>query len=67
MTDRLGAGAMKCVNLGLTGYDACYVALASSLGGLWLTFDGKEHRQLADPGLSVDLEADIPHWKNEEV
>jgi predicted nucleic acid-binding protein len=29
------------VEKGLTGYDACYAALAKEIGGLWLTFDGK--------------------------
>lgn len=36
----------------LSGYDACYVALAAELGAVWLTFDRAAHARVADLGLS---------------
>ncbi len=41
MTKSLAASAESFVKLGLTGYDACYAALAKQLRGRWLTFDKK--------------------------
>lgn len=46
MTDDLALKADRFVRLGLTGYDACYAALAKDLKGLWLTFDQKAHKKL---------------------
>jgi predicted nucleic acid-binding protein len=43
MTKSLAVGAEPFVKLGLTGYDACYAALAKQLRGKWLTFDQKAH------------------------
>ena len=44
MTEDLAMKASRFVRLGLTGYDACYAALAKDMKGLWLTFDNKAHR-----------------------
>ena len=44
MTKRLAVKANYFAELGLTGYDACYAALAQDLSGIWLTFDKKAHR-----------------------
>ena len=37
----------------LTGYDACYVALAWELDGKWLTFDEAAHRRIESMGCSA--------------
>ena len=44
----------------ITVYDACYVALAEELGGVWLTFDGRAVSRLATPELACDLTAGLP-------
>ena len=44
MIEDLAVKANRFVKLGLTGYDACYAALARDLKGMWLTFDEKAHR-----------------------
>ena len=54
---RLAAGF---VALGLAGYDATYAALARSLDGQWLTFDGKAHRRIAGEGVSLLLDGGLP-------
>jgi predicted nucleic acid-binding protein len=41
--ESLAVKANTFVNLGLTGYDACYAALARDLKGIWLTFDAQTH------------------------
>ncbi len=41
--------------IGLSGYDAAYIALAKALSGKWLTFDGKAHRKIAHFKLSEFL------------
>ncbi|MFZ0612141.1 MAG: PIN domain-containing protein [Desulfobacterales bacterium] len=41
MTEDLAVKANRFVKKGLTGYDACYAALAFDLKGCWLTFDKK--------------------------
>jgi predicted nucleic acid-binding protein len=46
MSQALAAGAQAYVKLGLTGYDACYAALAKQLRGRWITFDQKAHRRI---------------------
>jgi predicted nucleic acid-binding protein len=49
--------------LGLTGYDACYAALAKDLKGLWLTFDHKAHRILEREKVSCLLADSLPkNW-----
>ncbi len=37
---------------GLTGHDATYAALASSLDGTWVTFDAEAHRRVEGLGIS---------------
>jgi predicted nucleic acid-binding protein len=48
MTPDLFRATRKMQTLGLSGYDASYVGLASLLGGRWVTFDRKAH-SLAEP------------------
>ena len=43
MTEKLAAGAYRYTKIGLTGYDACYAALAQDFKGTWLTFDRLAH------------------------
>ena len=52
--------ANRFVRMGLTGYDACYAALAEDLGGGWLTFDQKTHRIIEQECLSVFLADELP-------
>ena len=44
MTESLAVKANRFVRLGLTGYDACYAALAWDLKGMWLSFDEQAHK-----------------------
>ena len=60
MTKRLATKAHYFVNLGLTGYDACYAALALDLGGMWLTFDQKAHRLIKEENISCYLADKMP-------
>ena len=60
MTEALAVMADAFVKKGLTGYDACYAALAKDLKGCWLTFDGKAHRCIQDDHLSCDLFERLP-------
>jgi predicted nucleic acid-binding protein len=60
MTERLASMAGRFVELGLTGYDACYAALARDLNGTWLTFDDKAHRSIRKEGLSSLLTNRLP-------
>jgi len=60
MTDTLAQHAAGFVGLGLTGYDACYAALALELQGCWLTFDEKAHRTIAGKGVSCNLSVGLP-------
>lgn len=67
MTEKLAAKADRFVRLGLTGYDACYAALAKDLKGIWLTFDQKAHRAIEREKLSFCLEKSLPpHWPEEK-
>ena len=52
MTESLAKRVNRFVKKGLTGYDACYAALAQELKGLWLTFDRKAHEKIVDMGVS---------------
>jgi predicted nucleic acid-binding protein len=47
MTESLATRALPFVKQGLTGYDACYAAMAKQMHGIWLTFDQKAHRKIA--------------------
>lgn len=60
MTGAVAERATALVDQGLSGYDACYVALAAELQGLWLTLDGRACRAVNDPSLAVDLAGALP-------
>ena len=60
MTRQLSARAAFFVRQGLTGYDACYAALAEELQTKWLTFDVKAHRAIASFGVSLNLVYELP-------
>jgi predicted nucleic acid-binding protein len=60
MTDPLAVKADHFVKLGLTGYDACYAALARDLTGIWLTFDKKAHNLISKEKISCLLEERMP-------
>ena len=63
MTENLAIKAKHFVKLGLTGYDACYAALARDLKGNWLTFDKKAHRLIQKERISCLLEDGMPkNW-----
>jgi len=60
MTEELALNADRFVKIGLTGYDACYAALARELNGKWLTFDKKAHDAIIREGVSVCLMDNLP-------
>ena len=60
MTPELARKAGRYVQLGVSGYDACYAALAEELESQWLTFDRKAHQLLADKKISVNLLEGVP-------
>ncbi len=60
MTEELAVKANRFVKKGLTGYDACYAALASDLKGCWLTFDKKAHKRIATEKISWLLSEGLP-------
>lgn len=60
MTDDLARDALAFTKHGLTGYDACYAALAKQLEGTWLTFDAKAHRCVFRTGVSHLLTKGLP-------
>lgn len=60
MTEDLASEASRFVQLGLTGYDACYAALAKDLDGKWLTFDDEAHRLIKKEKVSRLLEKAMP-------
>ena len=63
MTEGLAVKVSPFVKLGLSGYDACYAALARELKGIWLTFDGKAHRLIQEERISSFLgESMPPNW-----
>ena len=63
MTDELAVKANRFVKKGLTGYDACYAALASDIQGCWLTFDKKAHLLIRKYGVSALLSEGLPkNW-----
>jgi len=65
MSEDLAVKADHFVQLGLTGYDACYAALAYDLKGKWLTFDEKAHRLIKKEKVSWSLNEALPHeWPN---
>lgn len=60
MTETIAVKANRFVKLGLTGYDACYAALAQDLKGVWLTFDKKAHESIRDEKISCLLKETMP-------
>jgi len=60
MTKKLTERAGPFVGMGLTGYDACYAALAEDLGALWITFDEKAHNLIAHRHVSHNLMEGLP-------
>jgi predicted nucleic acid-binding protein len=60
MTEDLAIKANRFVEFGLTGYDACYAALAEDLMGIWLTFDEKAHKLIKKNRISCFLEDKMP-------
>ncbi|MEF3698830.1 type II toxin-antitoxin system VapC family toxin [Desulfolutivibrio sp.] len=57
LTTALARLAEGFVQRGLTGYDACYAALARELDGTWLTLDRKAARQVGAGGRVILLDA----------
>lgn len=63
MTVTLAEHAAEFVKIGLTGYDACYAALAREIKGVWLTFDKKAHNLIAKQNISCYLAKGLPeNW-----
>jgi predicted nucleic acid-binding protein len=60
MTDELAVKANRFVKKGLTGYDACYAALALDLKSRWLTFDKKAHQLINNDKISCLLSDGLP-------
>ena len=65
MTESLAFHASAFIDKGLTGYDACYVALAKELRGTWLTFDDRAHQLIKKARLSHSLSKSLPkNWES---
>jgi predicted nucleic acid-binding protein len=63
MTESLAVKANRFVKLGLTGYDACYAALARDLKGRWLTFDKNAHELIQEEKVSFCMDGKMPeNW-----
>ena len=60
MTEGLAVKANRFVKKGLTGYDACYAALALDLKGCWLTYDKKAHKLIIVEKISCLLSDGLP-------
>ncbi|MEA3232393.1 MAG: hypothetical protein U9Q05_11630, partial [Thermodesulfobacteriota bacterium] len=60
MTETLAIKASRFVEFGLTGYDACYAALAKDLKGIWLTYDKKAHGLIESEKVSWILTERMP-------
>jgi predicted nucleic acid-binding protein len=66
MTEGLALQASAFLKKGLTGYDACYAALAKELKGRWLTFDEKAHQLIKRSYVSFALQKGFPKdWQIE--
>jgi predicted nucleic acid-binding protein len=64
MTEGLALHASAFIDKGLTGYDACYAALAKELDGMWLTFDDKAHQLIKRSRISHSLKTRLPkEWE----
>jgi predicted nucleic acid-binding protein len=65
MTESLARRASVFTDKGLTGYDACYAALARELNGKWLTFDEKAHKRIEKARVSHSLANNMPpNWES---
>ena len=64
MTGCIYNRAERFITIGLTGYDAAYVALAEELEGVWLTFDSAAHNMIESQNLSIDLSRSDWHVKS---
>lgn len=65
MTESLALKATVFIEKGLTGYDACYAALAKELKGMWLTLDDKTHQLIKKARLSYAISKNLPEdWKS---
>lgn len=65
MTESLARRASVFTDKGLTGYDACYAALAKELKGRWLTFDEKAHKRIEKARVSHSIANSMPsNWEN---
>ena len=60
MTEELAVKANRFVKKGLTGYDACYAALALDMKGCWLTFDKKAQKMIEKELISCLLSEGLP-------
>ena len=60
MTEDLAVKANRFVKKGLTGYDACYAALALDMKGCWLTYDKKAHELILVENISCLLSDGLP-------
>ena len=67
MTEELAELASEFVDMGLTGYDATYAALARIVRGRWLTFDAAAHRRINNQGISFLLGQGIPGGLLEDI
>ncbi|MBT4090419.1 MAG: hypothetical protein HOE30_18185, partial [Deltaproteobacteria bacterium] len=68
ISESLIRNANNFVQLGLTGYDACYAALAKDLGGCWLTFDKKAHQLIEKEEVSCFIYNSLPeNWKKDPL
>lgn len=66
MTEGLALQASAFIDKGLTGYDACYAALAKELKGKWLTFDEKAHQLIKKSQVSYAIFKSLPRdWERE--
>jgi len=65
MTESLALKASVFIDKGLTGYDACYAALAKELKGKWLTFDDRAHKVIKKNQLSYAILKELPgDWED---
>ncbi|MCX5884839.1 MAG: type II toxin-antitoxin system VapC family toxin [Proteobacteria bacterium] len=63
MTGKLALKANRYVQMGLTGYDACYAALAKDVKGMWLTFDREAHILIQKENVSFFIGQRMPsNW-----
>lgn len=46
MSPELHQSICEFQSMGLSGYDAAYVAVAKNMSGIWLTFDTKAHKRI---------------------